>query len=215
MLYHSIIFFVIIVPITTQSMTIEIEGLAPLLTSLLDRFIGVIDPTIDKFQNATTEILSILENRITVNISETLYWLETNLFVVLFTVIVFFIFVLILLNLLDTILVKYDFLPEKRRFAGLALITIIFVWLFIAMVLSTWLPAANFDLQILKYILVGLLSIILLVLLLIWMWYLYNLRTQINQYFTRFGCCDKKNTILMKGRSTTGQENIELTHDKF
>ncbi|CAF0878006.1 unnamed protein product [Rotaria sordida] len=65
MLYPTIIFFVIIAPITTQSVTIEIEGLAPLLTSLLDRFIEVIDPTLDKFQNVTTEILSVLENRIT------------------------------------------------------------------------------------------------------------------------------------------------------
>jgi hypothetical protein len=120
MLYILIIFFVNIVPVNMQTITIEIDGLDSMITSSLDRLLGAIDPTIDKFQNTTIEILSVLEDRIKVNVSETLYWLETNLFLLLFAAIVFIITILILLNLLDSLLIKHNFAPEKRSFAGLA-----------------------------------------------------------------------------------------------
>jgi hypothetical protein len=56
-----------------QTITIEIEDLESLITTSIDRLLGAIDPTIDKFQNTTIEILSVFEDRIKINISETFY----------------------------------------------------------------------------------------------------------------------------------------------
>jgi hypothetical protein len=184
MMYIAILFFINIVPVTMQTITIEIDGLQDLATSSLDRILGEIDPTIGKFENTTIEILSVLENRIKVNISEALYWLETNLFVLLFGLLLFFIFVLILLNLLDALLTKYDFSTGGRRYAGLAVSTFIFIWLFVAIILSAWPPTKNFDLQIFLYVLVALLSLVALYLIFVWIRCLIVHRYCIHRYFT-------------------------------
>ncbi|CAF2854545.1 unnamed protein product [Rotaria sp. Silwood2] len=178
-LHLSILLFDNIDPVTMKSLRVKIEGLEPLFITLVDRLIGVINPTIIRFQNVTIDILSVLENRTNVSISETVYWFETSLFVLLFAVIVFFIFLLILQNILNILLVKYQFLPEERRVIGLVVIIIIFVWLFIAMGLSIWWPTIKLDLQTLEHILVGLLSSALLYILYIWICYFYNRRTHI------------------------------------
>jgi len=202
MLYISIILFVNIAPVTMQSITVEIENIESLITSSLDRLLGVIDPTIDKFQNTTIEILSVLEDRIKINVSEILYWLETNLFILLFAIIVFFIFIFKLLDLLDIILVRYTFTLTQRCFAALAVITIISVWLFIAMILSAWPPTNKFDLQTLKYVSFGLLCILVLSLIGIWMFSLYTHRNHIKQFCTS----GSKKRIFAQGKSA----NIEL-----
>jgi amino acid transporter len=211
MLFISILFVINITPVAMQTITMEIKDLKSLVSSSLDRLLEAIDPTIDKFQNTTLEILSVLEDRIKVNISETLYWLETNLFVLLFAVIVFLIFIFLLLNLLDILLVRYRYLPEERRFVGLVVITIIFVWLFIAMILSTWPPTNKFNLQTLTYVLVGLLSLIVLYLIIIWICYLYTHRTHIPDYFRQLCGCGAGNRVLVQGTSIKAQEYIELT----
>lgn len=203
MLYISVLFFINIASVSMQTTTIEIKDLDSLISSSLDRLLEAIDPTIDKFQNSTIEILSVLENRIKVNIWETFYWLETNLFVLLFVVIVFFIFMFILLNLLDILLIRYGYKQEERRFLGLAVITLIFVWLLIAMILSTWPLANKFDLQTLKYVLVVLLSLIVLYLIIIWICYLYDHCKQLRGH-------GASNKILVKGTPINTQENLEL-----
>jgi hypothetical protein len=98
--------------------TIEIKDLESLINSSLDRLFATIDPTIDKVQNTSIEILSVLEDRIKVNVSETLYWFETNLFIILFAAIVFFIFIFILLNLLDSLLLRYGYTLENAVLLG-------------------------------------------------------------------------------------------------
>jgi hypothetical protein len=201
-LYISIILFVNIAPVTMQSITVEIENIESLITSSLDRLLGVIDPTIDKFQNTTIEILSVLEDRIKINTSEILYWFETNLFILLFVAIVFFIFIFKLLDLLDTLLVRYTFTLTQRRFAALAVITIISVWLFIAMILSAWPPTNKFDLQTLKYVSFGLLCILVLSLIGIWMFSLHTHRNHIKQFCTS----GSKKRIFTQGKSA----NMEL-----
>jgi hypothetical protein len=201
-LYISIIFFVDIAPVTMQTITVEVQDLESLITSSLDRLLGAIDPTIDEFQNTTIEIVSVLEDRIKINISEILYWLETNLFILLFVVIVFFIFIFKLLDLLDILLVRYTFTLTQRGFAALAVISIISVWLFIAMILSAWPPTNKFDLQTLKYVFVGLLSIVVLSLIGIWMFSLYTHRNHIKQFCNS----SAKNRIFSQGKSS----NIQL-----
>jgi hypothetical protein len=208
MLYILIIFFVNIVPVNMQTITIEIDGLDSMITSSLDRLLGAIDPTIDKFQNTTIEILSVLEDRIKVNVSETLYWLETNLFLLLFAAIVFIITILILLNLLDSLLTKYNFGPEKRPFAGLAVITVICFWLFIAMVLSAWPPTSKFDLQTLQYVLVALLSLVVLFLIGVWIYCLYSNWNYIHNYFKTLCNRGKRSNIIRQGREPSDNEQL-------
>ena len=199
MLYILIIFFVNITQVFMQTITIEIEDLEPLVTSSLDRLLGAIDPTIDKFQNTTVEILSVLEDRIKFNISETLYWLETNLFVLLFAIIVFLIVILILLILLDILLTKYNFTLDKRLYAGLAVITFILVWLFIAIVLSTWPPTNRINLETLKYVLVGLMSLVILFLIGVWIRSLYIDRNRIHSYFTHLCGRAARRRVMVSG----------------
>jgi hypothetical protein len=186
-----------------QTLTIEIKNLEPLSTSSLDRLLGAIDPTIDKFRHTTIEILSIIEDRIKFNILETLYWLETNLFVLLFAVIVFFIFIFVLLNLLDILLVRYEYLPAERRFVGLIVITICFVWLFIAMILSIWPTTNKIDLQTLKYVLIGLLSSVIVYFINIWIYYLYIHRSNIFDYLRLLNGRNTRDIILTRGTLET------------
>lgn len=197
-LYISVIFFINIASITMQKTTIEVEGLDTLVSSSLDRVLEAIDPTIEKIQNGTIEILSIIEDRIKINVSETLYRLETNLFVLLFAIIIFFVFVFIFLNLLDVLLERYAYTAETRRFFGLAIMTIIFVWLLIAMILSTWPLENKFDVQILKYVLVALLAIVVLYFVIIWIYYLYK---------TLKDRREGKN-ILLRGRPFQNEDEI-------
>ncbi|CAF2058450.1 unnamed protein product, partial [Rotaria magnacalcarata] len=204
--------FINIVPVTMQSISIQIEDLEQLLMKFADRLFGIVDPTINKFRNVTFEIISELENRIEVNTSEVFYRLETNLFVLLFTTIVFFIFVLILLTLLENLLMRYKILPENRRTIGLAIITIVFVWLFIALILSTWLPTTKLNLKILQYIFMGLISSILIYLIFVWISYFYTHRTRTHNNFTQCRSHEKNSRILTKRRSACVQEGIELTH---
>ncbi len=215
MLSIAIILFINIVPIEMQTITIEIEDLESLITTSLDRLLGAIDPTIDKFQNTTIEILSVFEDRIKINISETFYSLETNLFVLLFAVIVFFIIIFVLLNLLDILLVRYGHLPAERRFVGLIVVTVIFVWLFIAMILSTWPLTNKLDLQTLKYIFVGLLSSVILYFIIIWIYYLYIHRTNLCNYLSLLCGCGTTDRILIKEMLKKTQENIELSNLQF
>ncbi|CAF3746166.1 unnamed protein product, partial [Rotaria magnacalcarata] len=65
--------FINIVPVTMQSISIQIEDLEQLLMKFADRLFGIVDPTINKFRNVTFEIISELENRIEVNTSEVFY----------------------------------------------------------------------------------------------------------------------------------------------
>ena len=207
----TIMFFVNTAPVTMQ----EIEGLESLISSSLDRLLGAIDPTIDKFQNAVIEILSVFEDHIKTNISETLYWLETNLLVLLFAIIVFFIFICILLNLVDILLVRYGYLVKERRFVGLIVITVIFIWLFIAMILSTWSSANKIDLQILKYVFVGILSLVILYFIISWISYFYTHQTYISDRLKILcGCATRTRKLVPKTPLNT-QEEIELTNGHF
>jgi hypothetical protein len=70
--------------------------------------------------------------------------------------------------------VRYGYFPAERRFVGLIVVTVIFVWLFTAMILSTWPLTNKLDLQTLKYILVGLLSSVILYFIIAWTCYLYS-----------------------------------------
>jgi hypothetical protein len=185
-----------IAPITIQTVTVEIKDIESLSTSSLDRLLGSIDPTLDKFRYTTIEIVSFIEDRIKINIEKTLLWLETNLFVLLFAIIVLFIFIFILLNLLDILLVRYEYLPAERRFIGLIVVTIIFFWLFIVMILSIWPGMNNIDLQTLKYVLVGLLCSVIVYFIHVWICYLYIHRCHILDYLKLLFGCNTTNRIL-------------------
>lgn len=212
MLYLLTILFINVTPVTMQSFAVHVEDLERSLTEFADRFIRTIDPTIDKFGNLTIRIISVLENRTKTNTSEILYWLETNLFVLLFATVIFFIFVLILLTLLDNLLFKYKILPESRRSIGLWIITIIFIWLFIAVVSSTWLPASKTNLKTLQYVLVGLLGSVLIYLLFIWICFIYTRRTQIQDHFTQLWNHNMHNRTSEKRRSMIATNDIESAH---
>ena len=198
------------VPTRTQSITIEIEDLAEIVKSSLDRIIGEIDPTLQKFQNISTALLSLLEERIQTNVKDILYWLQVNLFILLVGTIVLFIIVLILLLLLDMLLVRYEFTPEKRHFTGLAVITIISLWLLIAIILSIWPPTPVSELDTLKYILFGLITAVVLYLIGAWIYSIYVNRHRIHRGCLQTCGCSSHVRVVVQSRSRRKENDLEL-----
>ncbi|CAF0864171.1 unnamed protein product [Adineta steineri] len=147
---------------------IHVEGLDELIDRTVTRIIDEIDPTLAKFQNISLQLLSTVETRIKTNISETLYYLETNLFFLLFAIIIFIILLLIMFWLLESVMKNFGFTLATRKFTGLAVSTFIFIWLFIATILSTFPPVQPVDLQTLKHILFGVLCAATVVMVFIW-----------------------------------------------
>lgn len=193
-----------------QTFTIEVANLQEIVTSSLDRLLGEIDPSIGKLKNITIEVLSFLERRIQTNVADVLYWLETNLFLVLFGAIVFIILVAVLLTLLDTLFIRYGFSAEQRRFFGLTVITAIFVYLLVAVTLSAWPPAERLNLQTFKYVLFGLLVAAVVYLIFVWISCIY--RHRVCEYLPIFLGSAARNRILV-GEPTikiTQRQDIEL-----
>lgn len=93
----------------SSSISVKIENLENLVNSSLDRVIKEIDPTIVKFHNVANDIISVIEDRIKINVIDVRYWFERNLFFLLFGAIIFLILICILLHLLDSLMVKYEF----------------------------------------------------------------------------------------------------------
>ncbi|UJR34212.1 hypothetical protein I4U23_021618 [Adineta vaga] len=162
---------------------VNVEGLDELIDRSLTRIINEIDPTLSKFENISLELLSTLETRIKDNVSETLYSMETNLFVLLFAIIIFMILILVMFWLVEIVMRNFGFELATRKFIGLILITCIFIWLFISTILSTFPPKQPIDLQTLKYILFGVLSASSIGMIFIWIRWTCLHRTNIKMFF--------------------------------
>jgi len=167
----------------STSISINIENIENLVNSSLTRLLEEIDPTIVKFDNVANEIISVIEDRIIINVLDVRYWFERNLFFLLFGAIIFLILVFILLHLLDALMVKYEFSSSKRHFAGLAVTTAIFIWLFVAVILSACSSASMINHQTLQYILVGLVSLGAVCFILVWIRWLYIHKGHIRSCF--------------------------------
>ncbi|CAF1341553.1 unnamed protein product [Adineta ricciae] len=167
---------------------VNVEGLDELVDRSLTRVIDEINPTLEKFQNLSLELISTLETRIKENVSETLYYLETNLFVLLFAMIVVLILILIMFWLLETVMRNFGFKLATRKFIGLILFTAIFIWLFVATTLATFPPAQPIDLQTLKYILFSVLCMSSAVMIFIWIRWICIHRKGIRTFFVNELC---------------------------
>ena len=166
------------------SFDINIEGLDELVDRSLTRLIDEIDPTLNKFFNISIQLLSTFETRIKENVSETLYSLETNLFVLLFVMVIFIILLLIMFWLLESVMRNFGFTPDTIKFVGLTLFTIVFVWLLVTTILLTFPPEQPISLQTLKYVLFGVLCAGAVIILFIWIRYICVHLNSIKKFFT-------------------------------
>ena len=176
------------IQLTMTNIDINIEGLDELVDRSLTRVIEEIDPTLGKFQNLSLELISTLETRIKENVSETLYFMETNLFVLLFAMIIVLILILLMFWLLETVMRNYGFKLATRKFIGLIFFTAIFIWLFIATILTTFPPAQPIELQTLKYVLFGVLCMSSAVMIFIWIRWICIHRKGIRTFFVNELC---------------------------
>ena len=194
-----------------QTFTIEVAHLQEIVTTSLDRLLGEIDPSLEKVKNVTVEVLSIIEERIQANVADVVHWAETNLFFLLLGAILFFIMVAGLLTLVDNLLIRYGFSVEQRRFVGLALITVLFIYLLVAATLLAWPSTERPNLQSLKYALFGLLIVVVVYLAFVWVCDIWFHRHRLCEYLPVSRGCKPRNRILIKGRTITAQRNeIEL-----
>jgi hypothetical protein len=166
------------------SFDVNIEGLDELVDRSLTRFIDEIDPTLNKFFNISTQLLSTFKTRVKENVSDTLYSLETNLFVLLFVMVIFIILLLIMFWLLESVMKNFGFTLGTRKFIGLTLFTIVFVWLFVTTILVTFPPEQPISLQTLKYVLFGVLCAGAVIILFIWIRYICVHSKSIMKFFT-------------------------------
>ena len=205
-----ILVYLCVTSVSMQTFTIEVANLQEIVTSSLDRLLGEIDPSIGKLKNITIDVLSFLEQRIQTNVADVLYWVETNLFLVLFEAIIFFILVAVLLTLLDTLFIRHGFSAEQRRFFSLAVLTAIFVYLLVAATISAWPPAERLDLPTFKYVLFGLSVASVVYLSFVWISCIY--RHRVCEHLPICRGSTARNRILL-GEPTikiTQRQDIEL-----
>ncbi|CAF0905271.1 unnamed protein product [Adineta ricciae] len=200
------------IQLTMTNIDVNVEGLDELVDRSLTRVIEEINPTLEKFQNLSLELISTLETRIKENVSETLYYLETNLFVLLFVMIVVLILILIMFWLLETVMRNFEFKLATRKFIGLIFFTAIFIWLFVATTLATFPPPQPIDLQTLKYILFSVLCISSAVMIFIWIRWICIHRKCIRTFFVNELCHFQSKTYPIESITTikTVVDNIPM-----
>ena len=205
----------VIRPIEVQTVSIEIENLEDIVTSALDRLINEIDPTLEKSQDMSEEVLIFFEERIKTGISETFYWLQVNLFVLLFGTVVFSIVILVLLLFLDMVLTRYEFPAEKRRFISLAVITMLAVWVLVAITVSIWPSSSLSDLETLEYILFGLMVGLVLYLICVWIRSIYKIRHRLRRSALEACGCRSYTRVAVQPHIHRQPEVVELNATNF
>ena len=161
----------------------KIVDLSEIATELANRIINEIDPALSQFVNISTELFSLLETRIKQNGSEAFNYLATNLFFLLFGIILFIILLLTMFWMLENVMKNFGFALETRKFVGLALLTFISVWSFLAVLRLNFLPEQAIDLQTLKYILFGITSLGVVLMMFIWVRWIFMHSTGIKRFF--------------------------------
>ncbi|CAF1327931.1 unnamed protein product [Adineta ricciae] len=163
-------------------MSIKLLNLDDLVKLIANSIFQQIDPIGDKAQHISNTIVSIIEDRIKVNVFDVRDWFDANLFILLFLAIIFLMLVFKLLDQLDNLMTKYEFSSGKRHFTGLMLITGIFIWLFIAVIFWACSSADGIKLETLKYILVGCTSLAMVCIIFVWIRWLFIHRYRIQTY---------------------------------
>ena len=202
-------------PIEVQSVNIEIENLEDIVNSALDRVINEIDPTLGKAQNMSEEVLLFFEDRVKTSIAETFHWLQVNLFVLLFGALILSIVVLLLLLFLDMVLTRYEFKAEKRRFISLAVITLIAIWLLIAITVSIWPSSPLSNLETLEYILFGLVIGLVLYLICVWIRSIYKIRHRLYRSALETCGCRSYTTVVVQSHTRRQPDALEMKPTNF
>ncbi|UJR06963.1 hypothetical protein I4U23_011251 [Adineta vaga] len=202
-------------------MSIKLLNLEDLMKLMVDSIFQQIDPIGDKAQHVSNTIVSIIEDRIKVNVFGVRDWFEANLFLLLFFAIIFLMIVFKLLHQLDNLMIKYEFSSGKRHFTGLVLITGIFIWLFVAVIFWACSSTNGIKLETLKYILVGCTSLAMACIIFVWFRWLCIHRYRIQTYL-RQELLTEKLLHIVEGVHTKGivhrdlkPDNIMITFEKY